>query len=326
MQSTAIARSMEAFGDSPHYDAASKKLMSFKDVVAWILKLNTKEFADYDVSFIASNCISEVSVSEEAVHQDEPDRSEALSGNERVTLLNSESKSTTEGTVYYDIRLRANIPGEKSDVFLFINIEIQNEDKEKYSLVTRGLYYCARMVSEQYGTVFTSSDYQKIQKVYSIWISPNPEDKREKSSITRYRMTKEDVLEKSFINEADYDKMEVVVIKLGKDSEYSEDSITGLLSALLSSTMPLERRMEILSGIYRIAMTEEIEREVTKVCNLGDAIKEAGREEGREEGRLETIIEFLNAGRITIDEAAVSVNMTVEDFLKKREEYKKETL
>ena len=37
MQSTAIARSMEAFGDSPHYDAASKKLMSFKDVVAWIL-------------------------------------------------------------------------------------------------------------------------------------------------------------------------------------------------------------------------------------------------------------------------------------------------
>ena len=57
MQSTAIARSMEAFGDSPHYDAASKKLMSFKDVVAWILKLNTKEFADYDVSFIASNSI-----------------------------------------------------------------------------------------------------------------------------------------------------------------------------------------------------------------------------------------------------------------------------
>ena len=158
--------------------------------------------------------------------------------------------------------------------------------------------------------------------MYSIWISPNIEDKREKSSITRFSLSKEDVLRNSFINEADYDKMEVVVIKLGKDSEYSEDSITGLLSALLSSTMPLERRMEILSGIYRIAMTEEIEREVTKVCSLSDAIKETGREEGR----LETIIEFLDEGRITIDEAAASVNMTVEDFLKKREEYKKETL
>ena len=321
MKSTAIARSMEAFGDSPHYDAASKKLMSFKDVVAWILKLNTKEFADYDVSFIASNCISEVSVSEEAVHQDEPDRSETLSGNERVTLLNSESKSTTEGTVYYDIRLRANIPGEKSDVFLFINIEIQNEDKEKYSLVTRGLYYCARMISEQYGTVFTKSDYQKIQKVYSIWISQKIEEKREKSSITRFSLSKEDVLGNSFINEADYDKMEVVVIKLGKDSEYSEDSITGLPSALLSPTMPLERRMEILSGIYRIAMTEEIEREVTKVCSLGDAIKE----EGIIEGQVKSLTKFIDNGRITVDEAATSVNMTVEDFLKKREEIEKKS-
>ena len=145
MQSTAIARSMEAFGDSPHYDAASKKLISFKDVVAWILKLNTKEFADYDVSFIASNCISEVSVSEEAVHQDEPDRT--LNGDERVTLMNSESTSSSDGTVYYDLRLMAKVPGEDGEVCIFINIEIQNDDKEKYSLVTRGLYYCARMIS-----------------------------------------------------------------------------------------------------------------------------------------------------------------------------------
>ncbi len=48
--------------------------------------------------------------------------------------------------------------------------------------------------------------------------------------------------------------------------------------------------MEILNGIYRIAMTEEIEREVTKVCSLGGAIKEAGREEGREEARIEMLI------------------------------------
>ena len=140
-------------------------------------------------------------------------------------------------------------------------------------------------------------------------------------------MTKEDVLEKSFINEADYDKMEVVVIKLGKDSEYSEDSITGLLSALLSSTMPLERRMEILSGIYRIAMTEEIEREVTKVCSLGGALKEAGRgegrEEGREEGRIEMLIQLVNDGDFTVEKAAAKVNMTSEDFLKKKEELEK---
>ena len=115
------------------------------------------------------------------------------------------------------------------------------------------------------------------------------------------------------------------VVRACEDSEYSEDSITGLLSALLSPTMPLERRMEILSGIYRIAMTEEIEREVTKVCSLGDAIKEAGREEGIIEGQVKSLTKFIDNGRITVDEAATSVNMTVEDFLKKREEIEKKS-
>ena len=83
-----------------------------------------------------------------------------------------------------------------------------------------------------------------------------------------------------------------------------------------------ERKMEILNGIYRIAMTEGIEREVTKVCSLGGAIKEAGREEGR----IEMLIQLVNDGDFTVEKAASKVNMTSEDFLKKKEEYKKETL
>lgn len=53
----------------------------------------------------------------------------------------------------------ARIPGEEGEVCVFINIEIQNKSGQKYSLVTRGLYYCARMISEQHGTVFTDMDY-----------------------------------------------------------------------------------------------------------------------------------------------------------------------
>ena len=81
------------------------------------------------------------------------------------------------------------------------------------------------------------------------------------------------------------------------------------------------REMEILNGIYRIAMTEGIEREVTKVCSLGDAIKE----EGIIEGQVKSLTKFIDNGRITVDEAATSVNMTVEDFLKKREEIEKKS-
>ena len=34
------------------------------------------------------------------------------------------------------------------------------------------------MISEQYGTIFTNEHYEEIQKVYSIWICPDPAKKR----------------------------------------------------------------------------------------------------------------------------------------------------
>lgn len=52
---------------------------------------------DFDVEYIANHCISGVSISEKAVHQDEPDRT--LNGDDRVTLMNSESTSSSDGTV-----------------------------------------------------------------------------------------------------------------------------------------------------------------------------------------------------------------------------------
>ena len=62
-------------------------------------------------------------------------------------------------------------------------------------LVTRGFYYCARMISEQYGTVFTGEHYEKFQKVYSIWICPDPAKKR-RNGIFRYHTVQDPVWEK----------------------------------------------------------------------------------------------------------------------------------
>ena len=41
----------------------------------------------------------------------------------------------------------------------------------------------------------------------------------------------------SFINESDYEKMEVVVIGVGEGCDYRDRSITGLFSVLFSSKM-----------------------------------------------------------------------------------------
>ena len=135
-----------------------------------------------------------------------------------------------------------------------------------------------------------------------------------------------------------------VVIRLGSDCEYSTTSITGMLDALLSSEMPLERRKEILERVYGIPMTKELESEVTEVCNLSSAVMEAGRESGLREGRksglkegrklgrieglklgriegsLSTLFQLLDKGKLLVEDAADSANMTVEEFLRKKGE------
>jgi hypothetical protein len=233
------------------------------------------------------NCLKEKpEISKRAVHQDQPDQEEQdepLDGDHRVEGLNTESISIKEQTVYFDIRLKAYLPGKDEVVQLIINLEIQLKDMPGYPLIKRGIYYCARMISEQYGTVFTKEEYSKINKVYSIWICPSPAQKRQ-NTISKYHMIKEDVYGRTDILPINYDLMEVVIINLGDVEKESELEILNLLNILFSPSMSPRKKKDILSNDFNIEMTQELESEVQNMCNLSDGIFELGRQEGRQEG------------------------------------------
>ena len=63
----------------------------------------------------------------------------------------SMDKSVREGTVTYDIRFRAIVPDSEEQIALIINVEDQNDFYPGYPLIKRGIYYCCRMISSQYG-------------------------------------------------------------------------------------------------------------------------------------------------------------------------------
>ena len=131
---------------------------------------------------------------------------------------------------------------------------------------------------------------------------------------------------KSFYEERDYDKMEMVLIEAGDGVDYNGKSITGLLSVLFSSTMGLEEKKDVLSRVYGIEMTKEFEREVKDMCNISRTYYEHGVNKGAMEGSLLILNQVVDKGKLSICDAAAMVNMTVEGFLKKKEELKKETL
>lgn len=95
---------------------------------------------------------------------------------------------------------------------------------------------------------------------------------------------KERVYGNSDVKQDSYDLMEVVILNLGDTDEKCEKEILNLLNLLFSSSVPPEEKKKRLDRDFKIAMTEEFESEVGKMCNLSDAIEELAIQRGMEKG------------------------------------------
>ena len=274
---TTIAKNIRVADEKANYDAACKRLLSEKIILAWIMKNCLEEYCDCDVEEIAERYIEGTpQVGEVAVAPDESNCVSMIQG------AGNEDTSLTEGTIFYDIRFLAIAPVSAELIRLIINIEAQNDFYPGYPLIKRGIYYCSRMISAQYGTEFTNSHYENIKKVYSIWICMNPPKSRE-NSITRYYIAEENLAGSVKERKADYDLMAAVMICLGKEEDSGTDLLK-LLNVLLSTETGSQDKCQILEEDFHIKMTQTLESEVSLMCNLSKGVEEKGIEKGRQEG------------------------------------------
>ena len=274
---TTIAKNIRVADEKAGYDAACKRLLSEKIILAWIMKNCLEEYRDCDVEEIAEKYIEGTpQVGEVAVAPDESNRASMIQG------AGNEDASLTEGTVTYDIRFLATAPVSGELIRLILNVEAQNDFYPGYPLIKRGIYYCSRMVSAQYGTEFTNSHYENIKKVYSIWICMNPPKSRE-NSITRYYIAEENLVGSVKERKADYDLMAAVMICLGKEADAGTDLLK-LLNVLLSTETGSQDKCQILEEDFHIRMTLALESEASLMCNLSKGVEEKGIEKGRQEG------------------------------------------
>lgn len=123
---------------------------------------------------------------------------------------------------------------------IIINVEAQRKSNPGYSIVNRGIFYIARLLSAQLNTEFTnngsdSARYDNMKKVYSIWICMDcPEDK--KDSIVSYSLKPEILYQgnKTLNIDYTYDYVVVVVVHLSGNPECSHNQLIGMLDTLLS--------------------------------------------------------------------------------------------
>jgi len=108
---TTIAQGLYITDDGAGYDAACKRVLSEKAILARIMKSCLEEYKECDVNDIAEKYIEgQPQVSAVPVLPDE--------GGTVISGMDTEDKSVHEGTVTYDIRFRAIVPGSEEQIAL----------------------------------------------------------------------------------------------------------------------------------------------------------------------------------------------------------------
>ncbi len=187
-------------------------------------------------------------------------------------------------------------------------MEAQNDFYPGYPLIKRGIYYCSRMISSQYGREFTGPHYEKIKKVCSIWICMKPPQYRE-NTITRYRLAEEHLVGVGKEPVRNYDLLSIIMLCLGGPDGANYDGVLRMLDVLLSSeTSEMEKR-KILQDDYNIQMTQTMEREVSVMCNLSKGV----RKKGIADNTLSSIKNLMKNLGLSIEQAMAALEVPESD-------------
>ena len=298
------------------YDTQCKRVLSQKQILAWILKRTVKEFTDLSIRQIIPHIegtpeISSVSVypgnSKESLEDSEP----AYNRAEKISGMPNEDKIPEEGTVYFDIRFRVSVP-QGNKVQMIINVEAQKSFYPGYKIVTRGIFYSARMISAQSGVDFTASDYDSIRKVYSIWLCMNA-PKKIGNAISEYSFRKRDLLPGLPDHPQAYDKISVIIIALNEKIS-SEDLFIGMINTLLSAEIPYHIKKKRLEENYHIQMHSDLAKEVGLICNLSDYVEEQGIQKGIQEGIQNVVVNLLKLGTVSDEDIMKAGNLSPEEL------------
>ncbi|MCR5417414.1 MAG: PD-(D/E)XK nuclease family transposase [Lachnospiraceae bacterium] len=273
-----LGQSIASSDNKAEYDDAVKELLADKQLLAWILKWTTEEFVSMEIDDIIP-CIENPMISNIPVYP-------GLT-NEAIEGMRNESKVVGEGYVTYDVRFNVMIPGDgdKKAIRMIVDVEAQKNPYPGYDLISRGVFYGGRMLSDQMGRNLDGKDYDKLEKVYSIWIVFNCPAKNANTTTT-YKLKQEMTHGKAELNHR-YDLMTIVEVRLpGFENQAGSHNKPTRFHEMLYDVFVRredpEQKMKRLEEKYNLR-TKDLERSVKDMCNLSDYVEERGIQQGMEQ-------------------------------------------
>jgi len=150
---------------------------------------------------------------------------------------------------------------------LHIDFEVQNDYRPgnpKYPIIKTAIYYASREISSLLSTLTQKTNYADLEKIYSIWICNENIPLNLQNTITRYTLTKEDIIGQTSEPEEDYDLIDIIIIRRG--SEAADDEIFQYLESIFTSNInKIKEFIDIPSG-------SGVEKEISHMEGLGESL------------------------------------------------------
>lgn len=287
------------------YDEGFKNLFANKALLAITLKALLPEYKDSTIEDIRDKYI----------------QGDIGPGGDSEKIV-SAGQGVEDGNVVYDIKFDALLPDRTADhMRVIVNIEGQkNTSSLGYDLATRGIYYACNMISSEYGTVFSSPEYNKLEKVYSIWISMSPK-KKEKGSIVRYKIAEENLTNEYRNSKENYDMLEVIIFNLGEIEDdarinYNERRVSRFLTKVFTEKTDPQDAKEEMRKEFGIELSDRAMEDMDEMCNLSEALiercTENGIEIGTEKTKIDSAIRMIADGELTLEKIASYTDLPLE--------------
>ena len=275
-----LVEKLAASGKKARYDKQALAILSQKKLMAKLLKEVVPEVKQYSVEEIETFIEGTPKVSEIGVHPN----TKLL---QKIVGKATESKLLGEGVIKFDLCFNLDIPNEAKPIRIIINVEAQGKENPGYNIVTRAIYYCCRLVSEQYETEFSNSNYDDIKKVYSIWVCMPR--KKKNNSVESYSLERRQEYGQSGGTQDRYDLMTAVIIRLGKNKS-KDKSFFNVLSAIFSDTISVEEKLHICEENGTAITDAELLERIGSMASYGKAIADEYFEQGIEQGKSKVLL------------------------------------
>lgn len=277
-------------GELMSYDARAKRLLCSKGALSIIIRSLIDGCGGYTYMEIG-DMIGKVSANTQVT--------EDISA-EGVRRLSAEMDAVTEKLIRYDVYLNFCDNGRIST----IDIEIQQESNPGYSLIKRGMYYACRSISSQLGAITGETNFDKLHKVYSIWLMVKPDSNGKAGIVTIKPSLFGDagLLQKKYIE--DVDLMEIDFVYAGDMSDIDEDKwhLFCLVNGMYIDPKNLEKLFDC-----ELPEQNEFNKEADDVMTFEELFEARGEARGESRGIAKGIAQVaLNMHLLGLNEEIIS--------------------